>query len=143
MDWSFWATQGPGWLLLAYLVVTQCASAINYDLGVRMGWQEPEERATQVGVAFWWGFALGDLVLYVPLFGLGLIGHWLGTSWGAPVLSAALGITLYWPIVCLAAAARARNAKGWSLPNERDFWIVLPAIVLWALWALWALAFAG
>ena len=48
---------GGGWVLLAYLVVAQGVAAIDYGLGVRMGTQEPVERITEVGVAFWWGFA--------------------------------------------------------------------------------------
>ena len=44
---------------------------------------------------------------------------------------------MYWPAVCLAAIAAARNAPGWSLPNEITFWIVLPLIMIWAAWGLW------
>lgn len=137
---AFWVLQGPGWLLFAYLAVAQCLSALDYDLGVRMGTQEPEERITKVGVAFWWALALGDLVFYTPLLGLGLIGHATGRGWGEVILAAALGITVYWPIVSLATVAKARAAPGWSLPKERDYWIVLPVIVLWAGWGLWHLA---
>ena len=139
MDWSFWAIQGPGWLLLAYLIVAQCVAAFSYDLGVRMGTQEPQERVTPVGVAFWWGIAFADLVFYTPLLAAGLVGHWIGAGWGDLVLAAALGVTIYWPVLCLATVVRAHDAPGWSLPKERDYWIVLPVIALWALWALWAL----
>lgn len=142
-DIAFWALQGPGWLLFAYLVVAQCLSAIDYDLGVRMGTQEPEARITKVGVAFWWALAFGDLVFYTPLLGAGLAGHWMGRAWGDVALTAALGITVYWPVVSLATVVRARGAPGWSLPKERDYWIVLPVIALWAAWGLWHLALSG
>lgn len=82
---------GPGWLLLAYLVYAQAIPAFDYDLGVSMGTQEPAEQVTAVGVAFWYGFAL----------------------------AAALGITVYWPSVCLAAIIAAHDAPGWSLPTVR------------------------
>ena len=118
--------------MLAYLLIAQGLSALSYELGVRMGTQEPAERITKVGVAFWWGVALADLVFYIPLLCAGLVGHWLGAEWGMLLLAAALGITIYWPVMCLAAVYRARRTQAWSLPKERDYWIVLPLIAGWA-----------
>ena len=114
-DSGFWFIQAPGWLLCLYLVYAQAIPAFNYDLGVTMGTQEPASRITEIGTAFWYGFALGDLLIYIPL------------------LAAALGITVYWPIVCLAAVADARGAPGWQIDNEAVYWAVLPAISLWGI----------
>ena len=92
---------------------------------------------TEVGAAFWYGFAFGDLVTYIPLFMMGLIGYWLDKMWCRILLAAALGITIYWPIVCLAAVVAARDSAGWNLTDETSFWIVLPIITLWGIWGLW------
>ncbi|NNK67348.1 MAG: hypothetical protein HKO95_11495 [Rhodobacteraceae bacterium] len=132
----FWFIAGPGWALFLYLCVAQCLSAISYRLGIRMGAQEPAERITEVGVAFWWAVAFSDLVFYTPLLGLGLWGHWTGAGWAPIVLAAALGITVYWPIMSLAAVYRARSAPGWTLPKERQYWVVLPIIAAWGALAL-------
>ena len=134
---GFWLLHGPGWLLLLYLVYAQAIPALDYDLGVSMGTQEPAEQITAVGVAFWYGFAFADLVVYIPLLALGLMGHWLGRAWGRIMLVAALGISAYWPVVCLAAIVAARSAPGWNLGDETAFWIVLPLITAWAAWGLW------
>ena len=134
---SFWIIQCPGWLLLSYLVYAQAIPAFDYDLGIAMGTQEPAERVTAVGVAFWYGFALGDAVFYIPLLLAGLIGMARGWHWGRGAMIAAMGITVYWPIVCLVAIATARGAPGWILPKESEYWIVLPIIAAWAAWALW------
>jgi len=134
---DFWAIQIPGWLLLLYLVWAQGISAFDYQAGVSMGTQEPAETITDVGVAFYYGFAFGDLVFYIPLLAAGLIGHWLGHRWGRVLFGAALGITIYWPVVCLAAVVAARGAEGWGLKSETPFWIALPLIALWGMWALW------
>ena len=136
---DFWIMQGPGWLLLAYLVYAQGIPAFDYELGVAMGTQEPAELITEVGRAFWYGFAFGDLVFYIPMLAAGLLGHGFGRSWARAVLGAALGITIYWPIVCLAAVVAARGAEGWSLPNEGAYWVVLPVIAVWGAWGLWQL----
>ena len=135
-DLGFWMIQGPGWLLFMYLVYAQAIPAIDYELGVSMGTQESAEAITAVGVAFWYGFALGDLVVYTPLLALGLIGFGLSRDWGRIALASALGITVYWPIVCLAAVASARDAPGWILANETTYWFVLPTIAIWGGWGL-------
>ena len=134
---GFWLLQVPGWLLLFYLIYAQAIPAFSYETGVAMGTQEPSEQITDVGVAFWYGFAFADLVTYIPLLAAGLIGHYLGKIWGRVIICAALGITLYWPVVCLAAVIAARNAAGWNITDESPYWIVLPLIALWGAWGLW------
>ena len=138
-DMNFWLVQVPGWLLLLYLIYAQAIPAFSYEVGVSMGTQEPVEVVSGVGVAFWYGFAFGDLLVYIPLLALGLIGYWTGKSWGRVLLGAALGVTIYWPVVCLAAVVAARDAPGWNLANETPYWIVLPLITLWGVWGLWRL----
>ena len=136
---SFWILQLPGWFLLVYLIYAQGIAAFGYDIGVAMGTQEPAEQITEVGTAFWYGFALADLLVYIPILFIGLLAHMLGKAWAAIPLSAALGITVYWPIVCLIAVVDARDAAGWNIADETAFWIVLPLIAGWGAWGLWAL----
>ena len=134
---AFWALQGPGWLLLIYLIYTQGISAFSYELGVAMGTQESLEMITEVGAAFWYGFALGDLLTYIPILCVGLIGHLRGAYWGQMMLAAALGITVYWPVVSLAALVDARDAAGWNISSEVPYWIVCSLIAIWGAWGLW------
>jgi len=136
---GFWFLQIPGWLLLAYLLYAQAISAFNYELGVRMGTQEPAEQITEVGAAFWYGFAFSDLVVYIPLLAAGLIGHWWNRAWARVVFGAALGITVYWPVVVLAAAVDARDAAGWFI-DETSYWVVLSLIAAWGIWGLQRIA---
>jgi len=134
---SFWFLQASGWLLAAYLVYAQGIAAIDYDFGVAMGTQEPASQISEVGTAFWYGFAFGDAVFYIPLLVVGLVAFAKGRDWGRSLLIATMGITVYWAIVCLAAVVAARGAPGWSLPKESDYFIVLPIIALWGAWGLW------
>ena len=134
---GFWLIQAPGWLLFFYLVIAQAIPAFDYQLGVAMGTQEPASTISEVGVAFWQGFAWGDLLVYIPLLGLGLVGHARERRWGILALAAALGITIYWPVVCLAAVVAARGASGWHLGDETEYWVVLPLITAWGAAALW------
>ncbi len=86
-----------------------------------MGTQEPAEQISEVGAAFWYGFAFADLVIYIPLLAMGLIGFWLGRLWDRMLLASALGIAVYWPVVCLSAAVAARDATGWNLASETHY----------------------
>lgn len=133
---GFFLLHVPGWLLLIYLVYAQGISAFDYELGVRMGTQESAQQITEVGVAFWYGFAFSDLAIYIPLLAAGLAGNWMNERWSVVPLAAALGITVYWPVVVLAAAIDARDASGWMI-DESQYWAVLPAITIWGLWGLW------
>lgn len=134
---KIWILHVPGWLLVFYLIYAQAIPAFDYELGVSMGTQESADIISDVGVAFWYGFAFGDLIIYIPLLVFGLLGHWFKKNWGNVLLSASLGITVYWPIVCLAAVVSARDATGWNLESEVAYWIVLPLITVWGLWGLW------
>lgn len=136
---GFWLLQGPGWLLLAYLIYAQAIAAFDYELGVRMGTQESAQQVTEVGAAFWYGFAFSDLIIYIPLLAAGLIGYWHGRVWGRTVFAAALGITVYWPVVVLAAAVDARDAAGWVI-DETPYWIVLSTLLAWGIWGLQRIA---
>jgi hypothetical protein len=137
---GFWVLQVTGWAGVLLLILGQGIAAFDYQLAVRMGTQESADTITEVGAAFWYGFAFGDLVTYIPLLAAGLIGHCLGRMWGRVLLSAALGITVYWPVVSLAVVVGARDAAGWDPANETAFWIALPLIALWGAWGLWHLA---
>ncbi|MHA6262336.1 hypothetical protein ACXYMO_03965 [Arenibacterium sp. CAU 1754] len=130
--------QITGWAFLVYLAYAQLIPAFDYQLGVDMGTQESVEQVTKIGVAYWWAFAFGDLVTYAPLLLAGLVGHFLRRNWGRVLLAAALGITVYWPVVSLAAATAAEGAEGWAL-DTTAFWVVLPLITLWGAWGLWVL----
>ena len=135
-DIGFWMVQGPGWILFIYLVYAQAIPAFDYDIGVSLGTQEPAHRITEVGVAFWYGFAFADLLTYIPILALGLVGFWRERMWGRFLLAATFGITVYWPVVCLAAIVDARNSAGWYLTDESAYWTVLPVIALWGAWGL-------
>ena len=133
---GFLGIQVPGWALLVYLVYAQAIPAFNYELGVAMGTQESATQISEVGVAFFYGFAFGDLLIYIPLLALGLIGHGLNKNWGHILFAAAAGISMYWPVVCLSAVVTVRDAPNWHLEGESGYWIVLPLIALWGAWGL-------
>ena len=63
----------------------------------------------------------------------------MARAWGRVLLAAALGITIYWPVACLATDFAARDIVSWNPANVEAFWIVLPLVALWGAWGLWYL----
>lgn len=45
-------------------------------------------------------------------------------------LAAALGFAVCWPIACLWTIRAAQGVKGWDLPREGQYRVVLPVIAL-------------
>jgi hypothetical protein len=127
----------PGWLLLLYLVYSQAIPAFRYEWGIRMGTQDAPEVVTRVGTAFWYGFCVGDLMVYIPCLALGLL-RFKSAVLARVALIVALGITAYWPVVCLTAVLDARNSHtpGWNLDNLRDYYVVLSILEVWTIWSL-------
>ena len=54
-------------------------------------------------------------------------------------LASATGITMYWPVVCLAALVKARDAARWNILSEMPYWIVCIGIGVWGAWTFWQL----
>jgi len=137
---GFLFLQVSGWLLLIYLIYSQAIPAFDYNLGVAMRTQEPPEIITEVGVAFFRGYAFADVISYIPLLALGLVGHSFRKTWGRIALAGALGITIYWPITALAAVVFAQDTPGWHLSVPLKYWIVLSSLAVWGCWGLWQLS---
>ena len=131
---SYRAFLVTGWIYWLYLLYAQGLAAFSYDLGISLGTQEHAIRITEVGTAIWWAFAFADALVYIPLLAAGLLGHAYKKRWGKTALAAALGITVYWPVVSLAFIVDARGAEGWHLTGEPAYWVTLPLITLWAIW---------
>jgi hypothetical protein len=132
--WFFFFIQAFGWGLVVYLVVGQGTAALNYDLAMSWGLQEPPEQITAVGESFFWGFAIADVLVYIPLLVVGLLGHLRGKPYGTMCLSAAGAISMYWTITCVSAVRRLQlwPPLGWRFPEslESAYWIVCGMIFL-------------
>jgi hypothetical protein len=120
-------------------VAGQTMSLIDHDLTVSLGLQESEEEIGKVGIAFARGFALGDTVLYIPLFVIGIIGLVKRRSWGTFFMFGALAVTVYWPVVHLFAIYAGRSSMHLSSEKYLSYSIILPLIALYGLWGMWFL----
>jgi hypothetical protein len=125
--------QLTSWIFLAYLFVAQVIPVFDYDIGIAMKTQESIQEVGPIGVAFYKGFAASDALVYLPLMAAGLLLHLAGghEEPSKLLLGAAYGITIYWPVDCLAALEAARGH--WNLPKEAEdeYGMALPVIAFW------------
>jgi len=89
-------------------------SLVNYDFTVAIYLQEAQDVVGEMGVAVNKAFGVGDTVIYIPLLLSGLIGLWQRKQWGLWPLVGALGITAYWPVVCLFIFFFAKGSPGFN-----------------------------
>ncbi len=135
-DVGFWALILVATVLFVFLIIGQTLSVIDYDLALNLGLQESEEEIGKVGIAFAKGFAFADTIFYVPILVLGILGLLKGKKWGAVLMLAALGITVYWPIVHLYAIYIDTEAITLNQEKYISFPIVLGLIIIYGLWGI-------
>ena len=131
---SFWFLIGVGVLLNIMYLLGQTMAIINYDFTVALDLQEPISEITEVGVALNKGFGLGDTVVYIPLFIIGLIGLLKRSVLGLYTMFGAMAITVYWPVVCLSTVYYAKNAPGWQFIDYTAYTITLTTISIYGIW---------
>ncbi|MBA7491718.1 hypothetical protein ES702_02266 [subsurface metagenome] len=136
---GFWVLMIFGIFLFVILLVGQTMSFINYDFTVSIGLQESKDMVGEMGVAINKGFGVGDTIIYLPLLVIGLVGLWFRKMWGVFAMASVLGITAYWPMVCIFLVLFAKGSPGFNFTNFTSYTILLTAFTLYGLWGLWYL----
>ena len=138
---GFWLLIVVGVLLNCAYLVGQVYALINYERTVAWGLQEPASDIGVTGMAFNFGFAVADAMFFVPVFLAGLLGLWRRKVWGLIALTAALGISVYWPVMTTAAALFGQGQAGFGYPSPIAYLpLTLPSFVygVWGLWYLYS-----
>ena len=134
---GFWVLMILGILSSVMFLVGQTMSFINYDFTVSIGLQESKDIVGEMGVAINKGFGVGDTIIYLPLLVIGIVGLWLRKMWGLFAMAGALGVTAYWPMVCIFYLLFAKDSPGFSFTNFTSYTILLTAFTVYGLWGLW------
>jgi hypothetical protein len=136
---GFWVLMILGILFCVMLLVGQTMSFINYDFTVSIGLQESKDIVGEMGVAINKGFGVGDTIIYLPLFVTGIAGLWFRKGWGLFAMVGALGITAYWPMVCIFFLLFAKGSPGFNFTDFTSYTILLTAFTVYGLWGIWYL----
>ncbi len=130
---------GFGIFMIAFMLLGQTMSFIDYDFTVSLGLQEHGDIVTAIGVAMNKGFGLADTIVYIPLVALGIAGLFMRRQWGVFAMMGAMGITAYWPIVCLSFIYFAKGAPGFAFTRYGAYTVLLSTISLIGIWGMWYL----
>lgn len=124
-----WVLLVFGTFLVVMMLLGQTMSFIDYDFTVGLGLQEHRDAVTDIGVAMNKGFGLGDTIIYIPLLLAGLSGLAMRRTWGVFCMMAAMGVTAYWPLVCLSFLYFAKGAEGFRFTAYGAYTTLLLTIV--------------
>jgi hypothetical protein len=128
---------------LIFLLAGQTLCLFDYDFTVRMGLQEDSKAIGEYGIQVNRAFGLGDTVVLIPLTALALIGLVLKKRWALTALAAAMGVTLYWPFVCIGLFSFLDGVAGYTLVPGFTYWVAFGLHMGFALWTLLYIAFRG
>jgi hypothetical protein len=125
-----------GVFFLLMLLFGQMMSFINYDFSVSLGLQESVDILGDTGVAINKAFGVGDTMIYLPLLLIGLIGLWLKKKWGLFSMIGALGITAYWPMVCLFILIMTKGLPEFHFNSFIEYTVVLSLFTIYGIWGI-------
>ncbi|MCP4367305.1 MAG: hypothetical protein GY797_04200 [Deltaproteobacteria bacterium] len=130
-----------GFFVLSIIIwiIGQGGAVISYDSVAKLGLQETRESVDPVIVEVNRGIALGDVVIQLPLFILGVVGLWRLRYYGAVASWMALAIHLYWTTVAWAKQFFYLNASIKCQPFSVSLNGVLAFFFLFSAWASWYL----
>ena len=130
-----------GFFVLSIIIwiIGQGGAVISYDSVAKLGFQETRESVDPVIVEVNRGIALGDVVIQLPLFILGVVGLWRLRYYGAVASWMALAIHLYWTSAAWAKQFFYLNASIKCQPFALSLHGVLAFFFLFSAWASWYL----
>ena len=134
---GFWPLMIGGGILAAVFVAGQSVAVVDYERVVAWGLQEPVNDIGITGLAFNLGFAFADTLFYVPILIAGLWSLWHRKAWGLPVMAAALGVSVYWPLVCTAALIFGHGQPGFGYPAATAYLPLTGGSFVYGVWGLW------
>ena len=131
------------WVMVAFLslstilmLIGQATPIFDYDLAVRLGFQNGAERITDFGVQVIRAFCVSDTVVFIPLTLLALIGLLLKKRWSLFVIAATTGISVYWVVAYGFMVRFLSGMPGYHVVLAAPDWIIMGSYALFGVWAL-------
>jgi len=121
-------------------IIGQGGAVVAYDSVAELGFQHDiKETADPVIIEVNRGIAVGDVVIQLPLFILGIIGLWRLRFYGAVASWMGLGMNLYWITVAWVKQYFYVNASFKCEPFPVSLHGVLTFFFLFSVWGCWYL----
>lgn len=140
---AFWAIVVFLALSTVLMLIAQTTPVFDYDLAVRLGFQNGADRITEFGVQVIRAFCVADTLVFIPLTVLALIGLLLKKRWSLFATASVTGISLYWVVAYGFMVSFLNGMPGYHAVLAAPDWIIMGAYVIFGVWALLYLIFRG
>lgn len=130
-------------LSILLLFIGQTVALFDYDLTVRLGFQEAEDKITGIGVAVNKAFGAGDTLVYIPLLAISLSGLYRKRRWSLITTGGVAGISAYWTVTSMFGFKFLENVESYNFTPGTEYWIVMIIFLLFGVVGLFYLIARG
>lgn len=138
------------WIIVAFLalstvlmLIAQTTPVFDYELAVRLGFQNGADKISEFGVQVIRAFCVGDTLVFIPLTLISLIGLLLRKRWSLFATASVTGISIYWVVAYGFMVAFLNGQPGYHVVLGVPDWIIMGAYALFGVWALLYLMLRG
>ena len=138
------------WLIVAFqalstvlMLIAQATPLFDYELAVRLGFQNGAERISDYGVQVIRAFCVSDTLVFVPLTLFSLIGLLRRRRWALYCTAATSGISLYWVCAYGFMVSFLSGRPDYHAVLVAPDWAIMGAYVLFGVWTLCYLIWRG
>lgn len=125
------------------MLIAQTTPIFDYDLAVRLGFQNGADKITEYGVQVIRAFCVADSLVFIPLTVLALIGLLLKKRWSLFATASLTGISIYWVVAYGFMVSFLNGMPGYHVALGAPDWVIMGAYVVFGVWALLYLMLRG
>lgn len=140
---AFWAIVVFLALSTILMLIAQTTPIFDYELAVRLGFQNGADQISEFGVQVIRAFCVSDTLVFIPLTLLSLIGLLLKKHWSLFTTAAVTGISIYWVVAYGFMVSFLNGMPGYHVVLGLPDWIIMGAYVVFGVWGLLYLIFRG
>jgi len=140
---AYWAIVVFLALSTVLMLIAQTPPIFDYDLAVRLGFQNGADKITEYGVQVIRAFCVADTLVFIPLTVLALIGLLLKKRWSLFATASLTGISIYWAVAYGFMVPFLNGMPGYHAVLAAPDWLIMGAYVVFGVWALLYLMFRG
>lgn len=124
-------------------LVGQTLGVFDYELAVRLGFQESEVQVGPHGVQVNRAFGVGDTLVCIPLMIATLVGLWQRRRWALLTAAAIAGISVYWTTVVFSMLVFLPGTPGYQYAPPPGIWLFTGTYLIFGIGSLIVLIMRG
>lgn len=140
---AYWVMVGFLALSTVLMLVAQSTPIFDYDLAVRLGFQNGADKISEFGVQVIRAFCVADTLVFIPLTLIALVGLLLRKRWALYATAATTGISVYWVVAYGFMVSFLGGRPDYHAALAAPDWIIMGAYALFGVWALFYLMVRG